>query len=314
MRGSDFVISAEKLTKYYVKFKALDNLTFNVREGITGFLGPNAAGKSTTIKIFLGLLKPSSGKALVLGIDPTKNPLKVKRSVGFLPENPRPYKNMSGKEFLEFIGKLRGLSSIQRKEEINKLLEKVGLKDRASDKISTYSRGMVQRLFIAQTLIGEPQLILLDEPTAGLDPIGREEVINLIREFGKTGKSFFISSHILSEVEKACDQILIIDRGQLILQGNVRQIKEEFASGRYKIRVDKPEIFLKEILQQDYIKDGWVEDEMIFAIPSNEREFRKGVLELSSRLNCDLFSLEKEVPSLQEIFVSLIRKKGGVIR
>jgi len=262
----------------------------------------------------MGLLTPSSGKAFVLGINPTEEPIKVRKKVGFLPENPRPYKNMKGSEFLDFIAKLRGVPAKQRKEEISDLLEQVGLAERAEDKISSYSRGMIQRLFIAQTLIGDPELILLDEPTAGLDPLGREDIINLLRELSKSGKSVFISSHILSEVERVCRHVLIIDRGQLILEGNVEKIKEEFASGRYKVKSDKPEMLLKELLGKSYIKDVWIEDNAIMVIPTDDKEFRKRVLEISVSLGCEVFSLEKELPSLQDIFVSLIKKRGGKIR
>lgn len=302
------------MTKFYGKLKALDNLTINVKKGITGFLGPNAAGKTTTIKILMGLLAPSSGRAFVLGFDPMKDPLEIRKRVGFLPENPRPYKHMKGFEFLDFIAKLRGIPANQRREEISKLLEKVELAERADDRVSSYSRGMIQRLFIAQTLIGDPELIILDEPTAGLDPLGREEIVNLLRELGKAGKSIFISSHILSEVESACSRVLIIDRGQLILEGEVEKIKEEFASGRYKVKSDKPELLLKELLGKSYIKDAWIEDDTLMVMPMDDKEFRKGILELSVSLGCEVFSLEKELPSLQNVFVSLIKKRGGKIR
>lgn len=262
----------------------------------------------------MGLLTPSSGKAFVLGINPIEEPIKVRKKVGFLPENPRPYKNMKGSEFLDFIAKLRGVPAKQRKEEISDLLEQVGLAERAEDRISSYSRGMIQRLFIAQTLIGDPELILLDEPTAGLDPLGREDIINLLRELSKSGKSIFISSHILSEVERVCRHVLIIDRGQLILEGDVEKIKEEFASGRYKVKSDKPEMLLKKLLGKSYIKDAWIEDDAIMVIPTDDKEFRKRVLEISVGLSCEVFSLEKELPSLQNIFVSLIKKRGGKIR
>lgn len=314
IESSENIIITENLTKNYGKVKALDNLTIKVRKGITGFLGPNAAGKTTTIKILMGLLRPTSGKALVLGMDPTKQPLEVRRHLGFLPENPKPYKNMSGREFLDFIGKLRGMPAKQRKEETNALLEKVRLLERAHDKIATYSRGMVQRLFIAQTLLGNPVLILLDEPTAGLDPLGREEVINLLKELRKMGMSIFISSHILSEVERACAHVLIIDRSQLILEGAVRKIKEEFASGRYKIKTDKPDMLLKELSQQSYVKEIWKEDNILIAVPNNDKDFRKGIYGLTLEHDYELFSLEKELPSLQDVFISLIKKRGGEIR
>ncbi|MGQ9465901.1 MAG: ABC transporter ATP-binding protein [bacterium] len=308
------VIVTERLTKFYGKLIALDNLTFSVKKGITGFLGPNAAGKTTAIKILMGLLTPSSGRALVLGIDPTKDPLEIKRRVGFLPENPKPYKYMKGSEFLDFVGKLRGIPAKVRKEETSKLLDHVGLTGRGKDRISTYSRGMIQRLFIAQTLIGNPDLIMLDEPTAGLDPIGREEIINLLIDLAKVGKSIFISSHILSEVEKACSYVLIIDKGQLVLEGEVSKIREDFASGRYQVKSDKPELLLKELQGKSYVKDVWIEDNVVMVMPSNDREFRKGVLELSVSLSCEIFSLEKELPSLQNVFVSLIKKRGGEIK
>jgi len=309
------VIVTENLTKFYGKLKALDDLTINVKKGVTGFLGPNAAGKTTTIKILMGMLKPTKGRALVLGIDPTKKPIEVKKKVGFLPENPKPYRGMSGFEFLNFIAKLRGLRDRRERErQVSELLQKVGLYDRAKDKISTYSRGMIQRLAIAQALIGDPQLILLDEPTAGLDPLGREEVISLITELKKSGKSLFISSHILSEIERVCERVLIIDRGQLVLDGNVEEIKSQFSSGRYKVKVDKPDLLLKELSQKHFVKETWLEEGYVLVLPTDESEFRKSVLEISIMLGCEVFSLEKERPSLQEVFVSLIRKRGGEIK
>lgn len=304
----------DNLTKFYGNLKALDSLTANVKKGITGFLGPNAAGKTTTIKILMGLLTPSSGKALVLGIDPSKNPSEMRRKVGFLPENPKPYRYMRGSEFLDFIAKLRGIPRDVRRNEIPRLLDEVGLAERGKDKISTYSRGMIQRLFIAQTLIGDPELIILDEPTAGLDPIGREEILNLLTNLGETGKSVFISSHILAEVERACDHVLIIDKGQLVLEGDVDKIKENFASGRYRVKTDKPELLLKELQGKAYVKEAWIEDNIVMVMPSDDKEFRNGILRLSVGLQCEVFSLEKELPSLQNIFVSLIKKRGGEIR
>jgi ABC-2 type transport system ATP-binding protein len=312
--ANDIIIKTENLTKYYGRLKALDNLTINVKEGITGFLGPNAAGKTTTIKILLGLLRQTSGKVSVLGMDPSKDPLKVRRNIGFVPENPKPYRYMNGWDFMDFIAKLKGIPAYERKKEINILLEKVGLLERAKSKIATYSRGMVQRLFIAQALLGEPKLIILDEPTAGLDPLGREEILNLLKELGKTGSSIFISSHILGEVERICNQVIIIDRGQLVLESATDKIKEEFASGRYKIKTDKPDNLLNELLQQSYVKEAWIEDGFLIVTPSNDRDFRRGIFELSLKLQCELFSLEKEMPSLQDVFVTLIKRKGGTIK
>jgi ABC-2 type transport system ATP-binding protein len=285
-----------------------------VRKGITGFLGPNAAGKTTTIKMLMGILKPTSGRAFVLGIDPKREPLKVRERVGFMPETPRPYKDMNAVEFLNFIGKLRGVPSKERKSQVSSLLEKVGLQDRPKDRIKGYSRGMVQRLYIAQTLMGNPDLVILDEPTAGLDPIGREAVINLLKELGKMGKSVFISSHILGEVERASADVMILDRGQLILQGDVQKIREDFASGTYRIKTDKPEVLQKELSQQPYVKDAWIEEKFVLALPKDDKNFRDGLFELSKKSGCELFSMEKEMPSLQDVFVSLIKKRGGNIK
>ncbi|MEM2146016.1 MAG: ABC transporter ATP-binding protein [Candidatus Jordarchaeaceae archaeon] len=307
------MIETENLTKFYGELKALDGLTIKVGTGITGFLGPNGAGKTTTIKIMLGLLKPSSGNVRVLGYDPAQEPLEIRKKVGFLPENPRPYKYMTGREFLHFIAKLRGLKTKQSTEEISKLLNQVGLAERAKDKISSYSKGMVQRLFLAQALIGDPELIILDEPTAGLDPVGREEILALLKELCKTGKSVFISSHILSEIERVCTRVIIIDRGRLVLEGDVDKIKEEFSSGRYKIKSDKPELIFKELTGKSYVKDVWIEGDTVVVMPNDDKTLRKAVLEISNNLDCDVFSLEKEIPSLQDVFISLIKRRGGKV-
>jgi len=223
-----YVIKTENLTKYYRDVKALESLNLEVKSGIFGFLGPNAAGKTTTIKILVGLVKPTSGKAYVMGFDAVEESLEIRKRVGYLPESPVFYEELSGWEYLDFIGRLKGLKKEQRKTEIRTLLEKVGLLEQSKRKIKGYSAGMLQRLGFAQALLGDPDLLILDEPTSNLDPLGREDVIRLIKDLGAEGKKIFISSHILSEVERVCEEVAILDNGRLIMQEKIETLRAKY--------------------------------------------------------------------------------------
>ena len=197
---------------------ALDDLTLTVPAGtVFGFLGPNGAGKTTAIHVLLGFQPPTSGGAAVFGCD-VRRPI-ARQRIGYLPEHPDVYRFLSGRELLHFAGRLCGLSGPALARRVEAALEEVDLKEAADRRIAGYSRGMRQRICLAQALIHEPDLLILDEPTGGLDPLGRMQIRRLIGEWRRQGRTVFFSSHELSEVELVCDQVCILARGRVVAQG-----------------------------------------------------------------------------------------------
>jgi len=218
----NLVIKTENLTKEFKAsfsirrkhIRALDNLNIEIERGeIFGYLGPNGAGKTTTFKLLLGLIFPTSGTAWVLGKNIRE--VRFKREVGFLPEQPYFYDYLSGEEFLDFYAQLFQFDKKTRKRKIHSLLEAVGLEDAASIQLRRFSRGMLQRIGIAQALVNDPELLILDEPLSGLDPVGRREIRNIILKLRSQGRTVVFSSHVLSDVEAICDRVGILMRGQL---------------------------------------------------------------------------------------------------
>jgi ABC-2 type transport system ATP-binding protein len=226
------VISIKDITKKFGwffsrrKVLALDGLTMDVPDNVIfGFLGPNGAGKTTTIKILLGLILPTSGESRIFNV--ASNDRDVRERVGFLPDNPKFYNHLTAREFLHFCGKLIHLNRMERSRRTDELLERMGLRQQADQKLDGFSRGQQQRLGIAQALLNNPDLIILDEPITGLDPMGRREVKEILKNLRDEGKTVFFSSHILSDVEQMCDMVSIINRGQLIEYGRCEDLLGE---------------------------------------------------------------------------------------
>ena len=213
-------VETVRLRKAYGQFVAVQGLSIEVRRGeVFGFLGPNGAGKTTTVKMLMGLARPSSGKAQLLG-----RPLgdrEAKRKIGFLPELFRFHDWLRCDEFLDLHGQLYGMTAAARRERIPQVLEIVGLAGREREKLRNYSKGMQQRAGLAQALLNDPEIVFLDEPTSALDPIGRHEVREIIRRLRGDGKTVFLNSHLLSEVETVCDRVAIINHGRLAAVGEV---------------------------------------------------------------------------------------------
>jgi ABC-2 type transport system ATP-binding protein len=223
-------IRTRALTKRYGERIAVDALDLEVRAGeIFGLLGQNGAGKTTTILMLLGLTEPSGGSARVVGLDPTRHPLEVKRRVGYLPDSVGFYGNMTGRENLRYTARLNGLAGNEAEEAISLAVEHVGLTDRADTRTDTYSRGMLQRLGIADALLKDPDVLILDEPTASIDPIGVEDVLRLLRQLvHERGITILLSSHLLNQVQSVCDRVGIFAFGQLIGVGTVPELAERF--------------------------------------------------------------------------------------
>jgi ABC-2 type transport system ATP-binding protein len=226
--GSAPLVEATHLTKRYADFVAVDDLTFRVDAGeVYGLLGPNGAGKTTTILMLLGLSEPSHGEARVIGLDPARDPLEVKRRVGYLPDSVGFYGRLSGRENLDYTTSLNGLRPAESEARIDELLEQVRLTDAADRPADTYSRGMLQRLGVADALVKDPQILILDEPTTSIDPSGVAELLDLIRSLVRDrGLAVLLSSHLLSQVEQLCDRVGIFSRGRLVAEGRVPELAE----------------------------------------------------------------------------------------
>ncbi|MBP52264.1 MAG: multidrug ABC transporter ATP-binding protein [Opitutae bacterium] len=223
--SSDIMIETDGLSKYYGSFKAVEDLTFSVREGeVVAFLGPNGAGKSTTMKMLTGYLAPSTGSAKVCGMEVAGNRDKVANRIGYLPENGPLYEEMTPMSLLNFFGDARGIAQEQKQERIEKVVEQCALQTVLNKSIGKLSRGFRQRVGMANVLLHEPDVLIMDEPTAGLDPNQVLEVRKTIKGLGKT---ILLSTHILQEVPEVADRILLIDQGKLIFEGTPDDIKNE---------------------------------------------------------------------------------------
>lgn len=240
----DAVIRTAALTKRYGARTAVDHLDLEVRRGeIFGLLGPNGAGKTTTVLMLLGLTEPTSGRVEVLGLDPTRNALHVKRRVGYLPDNVGFYGSLTGRENLQYTARLNGIRDRDAAPRIEAVLAQVGLSDRADDRTDSYSRGMRQRLGIADALVKDPEILILDEPTTAIDPIGVVEILDLIRGLARDrGFAILLASHLLDQVQSICHRVGIFHEGQVIGQGSVEELADEFgqAGSHLEVGVERP--------------------------------------------------------------------------
>jgi len=247
-------IETKDLTKNYGKVTVVDHLNFHVKESeVFGLLGPNGAGKTTTILMMLGLTEPVSGTVRVFGFDSTREPIKVKRIVGYLPESVGFYDNLTARENLEFVADLNNISRAESKQRVDKALEMVGLTAERDMPTGKFSRGMKQRLGIADVLIKEPKLIILDEPTSGLDPQGINQLLELIAGLPKMGTTVLLSSHQLYQVQKVCQSIGILSKGKMVIEGTIDKLgREAMAGGRYVIEIEtvEPKAELADIIKK----------------------------------------------------------------
>jgi ABC-2 type transport system ATP-binding protein len=245
------IIETQELTKRYDTQIAVDHLTLQIREGeVFGFLGPNGAGKTTTLLMFLGLTEPTSGKVRICGFDPRREPLRVKEKVGFLPENVGFYDDMDARENLRYVARLNRIPDEISARSIEELLIVVGLFEEAGKKVGLYSKGMRQRLGIAEVLIKEPKLVFLDEPTIGLDPDGTNRMLDLVQSLSREKNiTVFLSSHLLDQVQRICDRVGIMIKGHLVAVGPIQEL------ARDKLGIDRERYTLEEIYMK-YFKEA----------------------------------------------------------
>lgn len=240
------IIETENLTKEYDQERAVDGLNFQVKKGeIFGFLGPNGAGKTTTLLMLLGLSQPSKGRARVCGLDPVRDPINIKKKVGYLPENVGFYADLNAVESLKYIASLNGMDPTRLTSRIMDVLELVGLYKDMEKKVGAFSRGMKQRLGVAEVLVKNPEILFLDEPTLGLDPDGAQRLIELIKSLNQDQDiTVLLSSHNLSQVQKISNRVGILIKGQMVAEGSIEQLaREKFGLGDEEYTLE--EIYMK---------------------------------------------------------------------
>ena len=301
------MIRTENLTKIYNGKAAVDGLDLEVGEGeIFGFLGPNGAGKSTTILMLTGMIEPTGGRCLVDGIEVAKDPLKVKEIIGYLPEDVGFYGNMTGEQNLDYFARFYGMDAKARKERIAELLELVHL-DGVTQKAGEYSRGMKQRLGLAQALINDPKVLFLDEPTANLDPEGVREYRELVTHLADEGKTVFVSSHILSEVREVCRTVGLLAKGRLMAQGTLEEVARALApSDGDAVRIV---VETREHLPA-------IDDPAIISVEGNgNRAVVRAKGDIRDRLAASLFDqglhvreMRLEEPEIEDVFMAAYRR------
>jgi ABC-2 type transport system ATP-binding protein len=240
--GKKIIVETKDLSKKYDGTTVVDGLNLRIFENeVFGLLGPNGAGKTTTILMLLGLTEPAGGSASIFGFSPTREPLKVKRLIGYLPENVGFYNDLTARQNLQFIAELNGISWSEAEKRIKELLAVADIKDAADVAVGKFSRGMKQRLGIADVLIKRPKVVFLDEPTAGLDPKGINQLLDLISSLPEKGTTVVLSSHQLQQVQKICHRVGIMSKGKLVLEGSLDELTKKVARGaRYSIEVETP--------------------------------------------------------------------------
>lgn len=238
------VIEAKGLTKVYSGVTVVDSLNLAVDEGqLFGFLGPNGAGKTTTILMMMGLTEPTRGEARIAGFSSTREPIKVKRLAGYIPEKVGFYQDLSAEYNLMYTGRLNGLSDARAKQAVEQALEKVGLSDKADSLVGTFSKGMKQRLAIADILIKNPRVAFLDEPTSGIDPAGINQMLDLIHQIAtENNMTIIMSSHQLNQVERICTRVGIMAKGKLIIEGSLSQLSKKAGGEKVHIEIQLAEI------------------------------------------------------------------------
>lgn len=297
-------ISAEGLFKDYPRVRALSNLDLKVESGdIFGFLGPNGAGKTTFVKIILGLVFPSAGDVSVFGLPVGGKD--IRKRIGYLPENMRLHGFLKGHEFLDLAGRLYGMPSSERKRGIEKYLDILSLTEAAGRPLREYSKGMLQRIGIAQALIHNPELLLLDEPTSGLDPIGTKEVRDIILEEKKKGKTVFLNSHLLSEIERTCDRVAILNRGKLVKIGTMGELSESAPTILVEVEAGSEKLFKG---LEKVSKSVRVEENKYHLIPKDKNS-KAAIPEIIVKADARLVSISEEKESLEDIFYRVVKKE-----
>jgi len=308
------MIRTENLTKEYDGFKAVDNLNLDVKEGeIYGFLGPNGAGKTTTILMLLGILRPTRGRIYLLEEELNKNFLSLKRRIGVVSEKQYLYKEMAAGEYLDFFADLYGVKD--KKKKIDQLLKSVSLLEVKNRKLGAFSRGMQQKLGFARALLHDPELLLLDEPVSGLDPTGIKQIRDIIEKENKKGRTIFISSHLLSEVEKLCREVAIINEGKLLAEDTMENLRRQL-SKTVELEVElsqaKEEI-MKALSSFDFIQAIKQQENLLTLRVKSDQDYRAQISETISRQGGIVLGIKVKEMSLEEAFITITQKNISLL-
>lgn len=299
------VIETRDLCKKYGSRLVVDHLNLEVEAGtVFGLLGPNGSGKTTTILMIMGLTEITSGRVSVLGLDPTRRPLEVKRKVSYMPDAVGFYEHLTARQNLGFVGKLAGFDDAEIEKRAAAVLERVDLADAADAPVATFSRGMRQRLGIADVLFKAPEVAILDEPTNGLDPKATNELLNLIRTLKAEGMTILLSSHLLERVEATCDRVGLFHRGRMVLEGTVQDLARKVLGGDVRIRVEARGADLERILTAvpDVTRADRIADERY--VLRATRDVRRDAVAAIAREGGEILGLQIEAPDLNEIYNS----------
>ena len=315
------MIQVKDVTKRYGSFTAIENLSFEINDGeIIGLLGPNGAGKSTTMNIITGFIEATEGIVLIDGDDITKNSKKVKSKIGYMPENIPLYSDLKVKEFVKFMAELRNITKKQIKNEVEDVIKKVGLVEVKNKLIKNLSRGYKQRVSLAGAIVGNPEILILDEPTVGLDPKQIIEIRELIKSLGKD-HTVILSSHILPEVSQICERVIIINKGKLVAIDSPTKL-EKLTTVNKKIIVtveDKEDKMLNlqekydDILKIELLKDNEDGTKQYSIFPNGDIDLRKKIFDILPKENITIFELKKSESNLEDAFIKLINTdlEGG---
>jgi len=306
-------IRIEGLVKTYGKVRALDGLDLAVEPGtVFGFLGPNGAGKTTTMRILTGLARPTSGQAWVAGMDLASDGRHLARRIGYLPEEPAFYPWLTPREFLDYLGRLYGLSAVERAARVNELLELVKLTEVRRRRIGGFSRGMRQRLALAAALVNRPEVLFLDEPASALDPAGRKEVLDLIE--GLRGRcTVLMSTHILADVQRVCDVIGIIARGKMIVQSRRETLLAQYAAPVFEIEcadTTRLQHWADSLRREAWVTAVSVENVTARVVVKDVGLAKRELLASAVQADLMLDRYEEIKPSLEDVFLRLVGEEG----
>ncbi len=309
---ADAPIEAVDLSKWYGEVIGVNKISVIIRPGITGLLGPNGAGKTTLLNLIAGQLKPSQGEVKIRGRRPWSNP-SVFRSVGYCPDIDSFYRGMTGFEFLSAMLRLSGFLPKAARRRVKAALGTVGLLEQASKRIGAYSKGMRQRLKVAQAIAHDPEIMLLDEPLSGMDPLARKQIIDLIRKFAEEGKTVVVSSHILHEIEAMTNNIVVMNNGKILAEGNVHEVRELLDKYPRKVHItcDKPRYLSAKLLEfQDVVSvrfEGKDQGLLVETVSPNAFFTRLPELVLSN--NVEVESLTSPDDTVEAVFKYLVEEK-----
>jgi ABC-2 type transport system ATP-binding protein len=302
----DAVVQLDDVTVIYGKNQALKNVTARFAKGAVGLLGPNGAGKSTMLKALLGFVKPDKGRMSVLDLDVAQAPLAIRARIGYMPESDAHIPGMNAVSFVAYCGQLAGLPAVDAMQRSHEVLYYVGLGEARYRNVETYSTGMKQRIKLAQALVHDPDLLFLDEPTNGMDPKGREEMLELVRDLGHNkGVSLILSSHLLPDVEYTCDHVVVMDKGQVATQGPIDELKGP--QGRvYELRI-KGDLrgFLDVLAKAGMDVHATDEDVMRVFVPAGSGD-HTAIFKLAHEFGVQVRHLRPSVPTLEDVFAKAV--------